>query len=70
MKIIIFDDFKSYFHFFLGFLTPFLGRWASIVIVIYLTYQYFDDDKPTEKIGDLVEFFLGAGGWALIQAII
>jgi len=70
MKVIIFDDLKSYFHFFLGFLTPFLGRWASIVIVIYLTYQYFDKDTPLEKIGDLVEFFLGAGGWALVQAMI
>jgi len=70
MKIIIFDDLKSYFHFLLGFLTPFLGRWALIAIVIYLTYQYFDKDTPLEKIGDLVEYFLGAGGWALIQATI
>ena len=70
MKIIIFDDFKSYFHFFLGFITPLLGHWALFVVAFYLIYQYFDKDNAMEKIGDLVEFFLGAGGWALVQAMI
>jgi len=70
MKVIIFDDSKSLFHFILGFLTPFLGRWALFAVAFYLIYQYFDKDKPTEKIGDLIEYFLGVGGWALIQVMI
>ena len=66
MIVKIFDDLKSYFHFLLGFLTPFLGRLGLFVVVVYL---YFDKDSPEEKIGDLVEYFLGMGGWELIRII-
>jgi len=69
MIVKIFDDLKSYFHFLLGFLTPFLGRLGLFVVVVYLIYQYFDKDSPEEKIGDLVEYFLGMGGWELIRII-
>ena len=69
VRVIIFDDLYSFFHFILGALTPLLGTWGLTVTAVYLIYQYFDKDKPEEKAGDIVEFLLGAGGWALIHTI-
>lgn len=65
MIIVIFDDYKSFFHLLIGALTPLLGTWGLIVIAIYLIYQYFDNDKPEEKIGDIIEFLLGVAGWGI-----
>ena len=66
MRVIIFDDLKSVFHFILGFLTPFLRDLGLIVVGIYLIYQYLDKDSPQERIGDIVEFLLGVGGWGIL----
>ena len=67
--IIVFDDYKSYFHFLLGFSVPFLGRYGLLIIAIFFLYQLLEKEKFSNKIGDIVEFLAGAGGYKLIHII-
>lgn len=65
MKIVVFDDWKSFFHAVLGFFSGFLGPYGLVLLVPFLMYQFFEhieDEEPVENtLGDIAEFLIGAG---------
>jgi len=70
LNVQIFDDFKSLFHLFLGFITPILPHIGLAVAVIYFLYQSWERETLRSKRGDVIEFLVGAGGWALVNTIL
>lgn len=70
MNVEIFDDLKSLFHFILGFITPIVPRLGLIITMIYFLYQSWEKEKINAKRGDVIEFLIGAGSWALVHSIL
>jgi len=70
MNIEILDDLKSIFHLLLGFITPITPRLGLIIALIYFLYQSWEKEKMRDKRGDVIEFLIGAGGWALVHSIL
>ena len=70
MIVEVFDDLKSIFHFFLGFITPILPHLGLAIALIYFLYQSWEKEKIRSKKGDVLEFLTGAGCWTLIKVMI
>ncbi|ALM76472.1 hypothetical protein [Thermococcus barophilus] len=55
----IFDDKRSIWHAFLGFISAFALVYSLLVLLIYTVYQIREKEKPVSTLGDIVEFLIG-----------
>ncbi|WP_324735312.1 hypothetical protein VFC49_09200 [Thermococcus sp. SY098] len=55
----IFDDKRSLWHAFLGFVSAFALIYSLLILLIYTVYQIREKEKPTATLGDIVEFLIG-----------
>lgn len=59
MAKVIFDDWKSFIHFAIGFFSAFLGHLSIVVIVVYVLYQRQEKEMKQVTNGDLIEYIMG-----------
>lgn len=69
MMIVVFDDKRSIFHLFLGFITPLWPHIGLIIALLYFMWQSWENEGMKSKKGDVIEFLTGAGGWAIVHTI-
>ncbi len=59
MKIKVFDDLFSLFHFILGVVCANSPRLSLIIVPVFSIYQLLEKEDPCSKVGDFIEFLLG-----------
>jgi len=55
----IFDDKRSLWHAFLGFISAFALVYSLLILLIYTIYEIREREKPTATLGDVTEFLIG-----------
>jgi len=55
----VFDDKRSLWHAFLGFVSAFALVYSLLILLIYTVYQIREKEKPASTLGDIVEFLVG-----------
>ncbi|NJE13872.1 hypothetical protein, partial [Thermococcus sp. LS2] len=55
----IFDDKRSLWHTFLGFISAFTLAYSIVILLLFTLYQVREREKPTSTLGDVVEFVIG-----------
>ena len=61
---IVFDDVSSFIHFILGCALYYIARYLPVVTVVatasYIAYQVVERERGLNKLGDFIEFIMGA----------
>jgi TctA family transporter len=55
----LYDDYASVFHTGLGFVAGYVPILAPVIVLAFIAYQILEDENLDNKIGDLIEFFVG-----------
>lgn len=58
-RLYLFDDKRSIWHAFLGFLTAFTLAYGLVILLLYTIYQVREKEYPVATVGDVVEFLVG-----------
>lgn len=58
-RLYLFDDKRSVWHAFLGFLAAFTLAYGLVILLLYTIYQVREKEAPVATVGDVVEFLIG-----------
>jgi len=69
----MFDDWKSLIHFFIGFAAGLISLLSppvtAILIIVFLSYQIVESKSKSELLSDLAEFFAGAAAGCVVSSV-
>jgi len=70
MKIVVFDDWRSLIHFFVGGASLFLPFLLPVFISYELVETIIKREEKEYFLGDMIEFLTGAGSTALAMRLL